>query len=81
MTNDLVRRIAEHKSKSIPGFSKQYNLTKLVYSQSFPSPIAAITAEKKIKKWPRRRKIRLIREQNPYWDDLAEEDPAVSTAG
>lgn len=70
VTNNLLRRIYEHKHKMIDGFTKKYNLDKLVYSESFNSPIEAIAAEKKIKGWLRRKKIALIESKNPQWKDL-----------
>jgi putative endonuclease len=72
MTNNLLRRIYEHKNKMIDGFSKKYNLNKLVYYEYVSSIEAAISREKEIKKWRREKKNRLIEEMNPEWKDLLE---------
>ena len=72
MTNDLQRRIAEHKSKSVPGFTDQYNCTKLVYFELTGDVSAAIAREKQIKKWRRDKKDALVKSMNPGWNDLAE---------
>ena len=60
VTNNLTRRVYEHKHKLIKGFTSKYNIDKLVYFERFNSPSEAIKAEKKIKGWVRRRKIELI---------------------
>ena len=73
MTNDIMRRINEHKNKSIDGFTKKYNVTKLVYFESFDTPGEAIIAEKKIKGWLRKKKIDLIKNNNPKFKDLYHE--------
>jgi putative endonuclease len=70
VTNDLVRRSYEHKSKSIDGFSKRYDVDKLVWFEIYDDATTAITREKELKKWRRDWKIRLIEESNPNWDDL-----------
>ena len=70
VTNDLVRRSYEHKSKSAYGFSKRYDVDKLVWFEIYDDAITAITREKELKKWRRDWKIRLIEESNPNWDDL-----------
>ena len=70
VTNNLKRRIEEHKSKMISGFTKKYNLTKLVYFYEFKDPTDAISAEKKIKGWLRIKKIKLVESLNPEWKDL-----------
>ncbi len=57
MTNDLVRRVYEHKAKLIPGFTKKYNIDKLIYFEAFGSPSGAIVAEKKIKGWIRKKRL------------------------
>jgi len=72
ITGDLQRRTFEHKNKLVPGFTSRYNLTRLVYYESFVYPDAAIRREKEIKGWLRSKKIRLIESMNPHWDDLAE---------
>ena len=73
MTNNLVRRITEHKLKLIPGFTKRYNVTKLVYYEHCFDVNAAIAREKQIKGWTRKRKNALIEEENPEWVDLSED--------
>lgn len=71
VTNNLARKMHEHKQKQMPGFTARYNVNKLVYCEMFPSPAEAIAAEKKIKGWLRRRKIALIGDMNPKWEDLS----------
>ena len=70
VTNDLVRRVHEHKSGDIPGFTRQHSVDRLVYYEIHPEIEAAITREKQLKTWQRAWKIRLIEEDNPHWDDL-----------
>lgn len=71
-TNNLIRRVYEHKSKLIDGFTKKYNLTKLVYYEIFKTPYDAITREKQIKGGSRKKKEDLINNINPEWNDLYE---------
>jgi putative endonuclease len=71
VTNDLERRMYEHKNKLINGFTKKYNLTKLVYYELTGDIRDAIYREKQLKGWLRIKKIELIEEDNPGWDDLA----------
>ncbi|KUJ76127.1 hypothetical protein AVO42_11535 [Thiomicrospira sp. XS5] len=71
VTNDLNRRIIEHKSKSIPGFTRQYNVDKLVYFESTPDINSAIAREKQLKGWKRSKKDALINAYNPDWNELA----------
>ena len=71
VTGKLVKRVFQHKHKLIPGFTSRYNLTRLVYYESFFYPDAAIAREKELKGWLRRRKLQLIESANPHWDDLA----------
>ena len=73
VTNDIYRRVIEHKQKLVPGFPRKYNLTKLVYVDSTEDVRAAIQREKQIKGWTRRKKIRMIEDMNPDWNDLAGE--------
>ena len=73
ITNDLGRRIWEHKNKLIRGFTNRYNITKLVYCESTNDVDAAIRREKQIKGWLRSKKIALIEANNPDWRDLSEE--------
>ncbi len=70
VTNDLVCRIYEHKQELLEGFTKRYHCTKLVYFESFPNIENAITSEKIIKGWTRKKKIALIESINPNWNDL-----------
>lgn len=70
VTSDLVRRVHEHKTKVVPGFTKRYGVDKLVLFEIFDDPANAIAREKELKKWRRDWKTRLLDEQNPNWDDL-----------
>jgi len=70
ITNNLQRRMYEHRQKLIPGFTEKYNINKLVYLQEFNNPQEAITAEKQIKGWTRKKKIVLIKSINPTFKDL-----------
>lgn len=70
VTSDLIRRVYEHKTKVVPGFTKRYGVDKLVLFETFDDPTSAIAREKELKKWRRDWKTRLIDEQNPNWDDL-----------
>ncbi|MDO8577718.1 MAG: GIY-YIG nuclease family protein [Dehalococcoidales bacterium] len=70
VTNDLKRRVFEHKEKLVPGFTKKYNVDKLVHFEFGEDIIGAITREKKLKDGPRSRKIKLIEHSNPEWRDL-----------
>jgi putative endonuclease len=70
VTNDLVRRVYEHKEGVISGFTKTYKVHNLVYYEQFLDPRIAIQREKTMKKWPRRWKINKIQEANPTWRDL-----------
>lgn len=72
VTNNLERRVYEHKQGIRPGFTKKYKLTRLVYYESTPDVQAAIQREKEIKGWVRRKKIALIASMNPHWRDLGE---------
>jgi putative endonuclease len=72
VTNNLERRVYEHKHSTNDGFTKRYVLTRLVYYESTPDVREAIAREKEIKGWLRRRKIALIASLNPYWKDLSE---------
>jgi len=71
MTNDIERRIFEHKNKLVDGFSKIYSLDKLIYFEIHHQVKDVILREKKVKKWKRQWKINLITENNPDWSDLA----------
>jgi putative endonuclease len=70
VTNDLVRRVAEHRLKQVESFTKKYELDRLVYFEQFDDAENAIRREKRPKNWNRDWKIRLIEEHNPNWDDL-----------
>ena len=70
VTNDIVRRVYEHKAKAVAGFTSRYSVDKLVWFEIYEDAITAIAREKELKKWRRDWKIRLIEEQNPGWVDL-----------
>jgi len=72
VTSDLIKRIHEHKNKVVPGFSKQYNLDKLVHYEVHNNIELAISREKQLKNWHRQWKIELIEENNSDWKDLYE---------
>lgn len=71
VTNNLQRRVYEHKSKLVKGFTERYNLKKLVYYEETNDINSAITREKQIKGWLREKKIKLIEENNSEWKDLS----------
>jgi len=73
MTNDLHRRVYEHKQEQIDGFAKRYHIHKLVYYEITSDVIAAISREKEIKKWRREKKNGLVETLNPGWRDLSED--------
>ena len=70
-SNDLFDRVEKHKSGFYEGFSKKYRCYKLVYYEEFEYPDEAITRERQIKKWNRKKKENLIKEMNPSWKDLS----------
>lgn len=70
VTNNLIRRIFEHKQKMIAGFTSKYNINKLVYYEIFEDISLAITREKQLKAGSRKKKIELIKEMNPLFEDL-----------
>ena len=70
VTNKIVRRVHEHKSKAVDGFTKRYSVDRLVWFEIYDDAVSAITREKELKKWRREWKIRLIEESNPQWTDL-----------
>jgi len=70
VTNDLVRRVYQHRTKAVAGFTTKYGVNKLVLFEIYDDPTSAIAREKELKKWRRDWKTRLIEEQNPNWDDL-----------
>jgi putative endonuclease len=71
VTNDLERRVREHREKRVPGFTARYNLDILVLYQEFTDVVEAIASEKRLKGWTRAKKIALIEDSNPHWEDLA----------
>ena len=73
VTNNLERRLYEHKNKLVKGFSEKYNVNKLVYFEETQDVTAAIAREKEIKKWRRDKKNQLVNWMNPNWKDLSSE--------
>jgi putative endonuclease len=72
VTNDLIRRIYEHRTKAVRSFTSRYNITRLVWFEIYDDPLSAISREKELKKWKRVWKTQLIEAQNPLWEDLYE---------
>ena len=70
VTNDLARRVDEHKQGVNPGFTSRYRITRLVYVEEFADIRDAIAREKQIKSWTRIRRIGLVEQRNPFWQDL-----------
>ena len=70
VTSNLIKRIYEHKTNAIKGFTQDYNVKNLVYYETTPSMISSIEREKQLKKWNRAWKIKIIEEFNPTWQDL-----------
>ena len=70
VTNNLVRRVYEHREGVVPGFTKQYGLKLLVYFERYDTPSLAIQPEKNIKHWPRSWKLDSVNSSNPQWRDL-----------
>jgi putative endonuclease len=70
VTNDLIRRVFEHKERLVPGFTKDHGINKLAYYEVFDDPESAIVREKRLKRWKRDWKIELTERDNPDWDDL-----------
>jgi len=73
LTNNIKRRVFEHKNKLIKGFTKKYNITKLIYFEAFSDIYSAITREKTLKGWLRNKKLELIKTTNPDWIDLSKD--------
>ena len=73
ITSDLVKRVWQHKNNSVEGFTKKYDVKILVYYEIYNDAESAITREKRIKKWRRAWKLKLIEEKNPHWKDLYDE--------
>jgi putative endonuclease len=80
MTNDLSRRIWEHKNKVVEGFTKQYNIDRLVYFEETSDVRSAIEREKQLKGWGREKKITLIETINAAWEDLAVQLQLIDSA-
>ena len=72
MTNNIKRRVLEHKNHLAPGFTDKYSIDRLLYVENFANPASAINREKQIKAWRREKKVKLIDSQNPAWNDLSE---------
>jgi putative endonuclease len=73
VTNDLVRRMSEHKGKLVPGFTRKYGVDKLVYFEQYASVLEARARERASKRWDRAWKLALIEKMNPQWLDLTNE--------
>ena len=73
VTNDLVRRVWEHKQGSVPGFTSKYHVTQLVWFEETINIAGAIAREKQLKGWLRKKKVALVSKTHPEWRDLAEE--------
>jgi putative endonuclease len=73
VTNNLARRVAEHRNRTVPGFASRYRIGRLIHAEPFSDVREAITREKQIKAWRRSHKLNLIAESNPEWRDLGEE--------
>ena len=71
VTSDLMRRVAEHKQRKVPGFTQKYNVTRLVWFELHGRAASAIAREKEIKSWTRAKKVALIETANPRWPDLS----------
>jgi putative endonuclease len=71
VTNNIERRVWEHRTGSKDGFTKRYKMTRLLYCEEYPDAGEAIFREKQLKGWIRRRKLQLIAQANPRWEDLA----------
>jgi len=79
MTNNLARRIYEHKHHMLEGFTDKYNITELIYVEPTTEVYAAIAREKQLKRWRREKKNHLIESMNPNWDDLSAQYGLVDT--
>jgi putative endonuclease len=71
ITNNLQRRLAEHREGKVPGFTAQYRIHRLVHFEQYDDPAHAIAREKVIKGWRHEKKVALIERTNPSWDDLS----------
>jgi putative endonuclease len=74
VTNDLARRVWEHKHEAVPGFTAKYHISQLVYFEEAAHPQVAIAREKQLKSWRREKKVKLVSAANPTWRDLAAEE-------
>ena len=70
ITNNLQRRVYEHRNELVEGFTKRYHVHKLVYFEDTGDPVSAITREKQIKGWTRKRKNELVESKNPKWEEI-----------
>jgi putative endonuclease len=70
VTSDLIRRVYQHRNNVVRGFTKKYQVHRLIYFEQYDDPTNAIRREKRLKKWPRAWKVQLIEASNPNWDDL-----------
>jgi putative endonuclease len=70
VTNDLTKRVWQHKNDAVPGFTKRYQCHKLIYYEKVEDVLSAITREKQLKSWNRKKKQQLIKRFNPIWQDL-----------
>lgn len=70
ITNDLVRRVHEHRTDAVEGFTKKYHVHRLVYHEQTEDILSALEREKQLKKWERKWKVELIEAENPEWEDL-----------
>ncbi len=73
VTNNLIKRVYEHKNSLVKGFTEKYKVYQLVYFEETPDVLSAIAREKQLKNWKRDWKIKLIEENNPEWKDLYKE--------
>ena len=73
MTSNIKQRVHQHKNKLIEGFTKKYNINRLLHVETFSDVYSAIAREKTIKGWLRQKKIELINQENPGWKDLSED--------
>jgi putative endonuclease len=73
VTNNIEKRIYEHKNKMVEGFTKKYNINRLLYFETFSDVYSAIAREKTIKGWLRKKKIELVKKTNPGWTDLGQD--------
>ncbi len=81
VTNDIVRRVYEHRTSEIDGFTKKYGVHRLVYYERCSDVLEAIAREKQLKNWHRQWKVELIEQANPTWEDLYDEIVGVVDSG